>query len=94
MKAPELKDVAFLFYIKTYEKKQLSGMLNEVDFTHPVIADLTNQFYKANKLKSDKNYQTFLVDKKNQIILVGNPLYSLKVMELYFETISKLKTQK
>ncbi|MFC5683651.1 hypothetical protein ACYE2N_00780 [Flavobacterium sp. MAHUQ-51] len=90
MKAPELKNVCFLFYIKVYEKKQVSELISEIDFTYPIIADLSNQFYEVNRLKSDKNYQTFLVDKENKIVLVGNPLYSRKIMKLYFETISKI----
>ena len=91
---PKLKDIRFLFYVKCYNRNQLISVIKEINFTYPIIIDTSNQFYKVNNLKSDKTYQTFLVDKKNNILLVGNPLYSLQIKSLYLNTLAQFITPK
>ncbi len=94
LSSPKLKNVSCLFFVKSYDKKQIALILDEADFSYPVIIDLTNKFYEVNEINADKNYQTFLVNKDNEIVLVGNPTYNSQIKKLYFETISELNKDK
>jgi hypothetical protein len=46
---------------------------------------------KKNNLQDEINYETFLVDKDDNILLVGNPLFSNEIRKLYLEVISQHK---
>lgn len=85
----QIEDLSFLFYVKAYNNQQLREVLNSIQFDFPVIIDNKNTFYNTNKLSENKMYQTFLVDKNNLVLLVGNPIYSVKVKELYNQVISE-----
>lgn len=84
---PQLKDVSFMFYVKCYDRNQLISVLQEINFSYPVIVDATNRFYEVNNLNTDKTYQTFLVDGNNKVLIVGNPLYSKQIENLYLRNI-------
>jgi len=55
----------------------------------PMYLDPGNSFSRENKLSKEKMLQTFLVDKNNHVILVGNPLFSTKLKNLYINEIRK-----
>lgn len=86
----DFKNISLLFIVYTdnidYFKKLFYP---EIKLNYPLIIDTLNFFYKSNKLYNYENihYQTFLVDKDNKIILVGNPAISQKVRDLYLKTI-------
>lgn len=61
------------------------------DFNFPVLYDQNKTFTKQNSfLLNECNYNVFLVDKTNKIILIGDPNYNSKLRQLYIETIKKL----
>jgi hypothetical protein len=83
----EFKNVSFRLYVKTYNFNQLVLTLEEIDFPHPIIVDFKNHFFNQNNIHNEFIYQTFLVDKDNKILLVGNPLLNREIKKLYLETI-------
>lgn len=83
--------ISFLFYVKIFDFNALELFLTNIDFPYPIIVDKSGNFYKKNALNEDKLYQTYLVDANNKIVLIGNPLYSEKIKELYFATIKKMQ---
>lgn len=44
-------------------------------------------FNKLNKLPPYPMFQTFLLDKNNRVIAIGNPIHNPKVKELYLKII-------
>lgn len=57
------------------------------DFKHPVWIDRNDSFNKLNQLSSNMSFQTLLLDKDNKVVAIGNPIYNLKVKELYLKII-------
>lgn len=62
--------------------------LEMIIFTYPVCLDLGNKFYNANKIPDDMMLQTFLLDKDNKIIALGNPIHNSKIKDLFLNIIS------
>lgn len=87
----EFKNVSFRLYVKTYNLNQLSLILKEIDFHYSIVVDFQNRFYQKNNIQDEINYQTFLVDKENKILLVGNPLFSNEIKKMYLDVISQHK---
>lgn len=71
------------------------GMLDELreklvqsGFKHPVYIDSTHVFGKDNvNIPSDPLYHSFLMNNKNEIILVGNPCTNLQIKDLLLKQI-------
>lgn len=86
------KDIVFLFFVYSTDYSVFEMMnRTEIHFPYPLIYDNLNQFYKANNIPSNRLLQTFLLDSNNKIILIGNPIYSEKLKELYTIEIKRLK---
>lgn len=85
----KFKNVGYLFYMRTYSIPQLQNFLKEINFKYPVIVDFKNTYKNVNNLSEAKLYQTFLIDGKDKIILVGNPIYNNAISNLYLKTISE-----
>ena len=77
------KAVDFIFIIQSSDYSSFEHMASENLPDFPFIYDKEGKFFKQNKLFSDKRYNTFLLDKDNRIILVGNPTNGDKIWELY-----------
>jgi len=85
------KDVQVLFFIRTLKLDSLERSLSKVQFELPVIVDFDNSFINVNEISSNKIEQTYLIDDENKVLLIGNPLYSSKIRNLYSSTISSFK---
>ncbi len=83
-----IKNVNYTFYVNALD---YDGLLNyvkeEVNFPLPLINDVNNAFYVKNRLSSNKMFQTFLLNENDEVLIVGNPLYSEKLAELYKQEI-------
>lgn len=70
-------------YIKNY-------IINN-KFEYPIYFDKENKFKaKNNFIPNSTFFHSFLLDKNNKIILVGNPVMSDSIWELYIKTIENL----
>lgn len=49
--------------------------------------DSYNKFLTKYRLPNDLRFRTFLLDKNNKIILLGNPIYSSNIKSLYIKKI-------
>lgn len=71
-----------------FESKEIAS------FSHPLLLDHNNDYLLQNEFMSkSKNFETVLTDKNNEILLLGNPNYSIKIKELYFNEIKKHQTK-
>jgi hypothetical protein len=65
-------------------------MAPKIKISHPFYFDFKDEYITINKLyKYNEQFYTFLLNDNNQVILVGNPVYSPKLMKLYKEEINK-----
>lgn len=59
-------------------------------FTYPFFLDLKDLYVHKNPfMKASKDFQTVLTDKDNSILLIGNPIHSEGINELYLKEIEK-----
>ena len=79
--------VLFVFYFHPKKISELSMILERDDFTYPVCIDEENTFYKTNHLPVNESFHTFLLDKNNKVLAIGNPIHNPKVKELYLKII-------
>ena len=90
------KNVQFIFYLYTDNYKDFrNNLYYKISGTYPLLIDTTNAFIRDNDLpQMDKRFHTFLLNKQNEVLLVGNPLFSPKIKNLYLKEINKrLKEQ-
>lgn len=79
--------VSFLFYFHPKDLKELRFLIRRDGFTHPVCFDEMDDFNRMNHFPSESMFQTFLLDKENRVIALGNPIQNPKVKELYLDLI-------
>lgn len=80
-------DAVFLFYFFPKDKKKLREHMQNERFIHPICLDEQDDFNKLNHFPSQMAFQTFLLNSKNEVIAIGNPIHNLKVKELYLKLL-------
>ena len=81
----------FLFYFSSMDTAHFFSYIKKhFDVGFQLIYDKEEEYLTKNNIeKYDKMFQTFLLDRDNKVILIGNPLYNKKLAELYRREISK-----
>ncbi|MDE5761855.1 MAG: DUF1573 domain-containing protein [Bacteroides sp.] len=79
--------VKFLFFFSPEKRRDFLGTLKSEDFDYPVCLDDENRLNKLNHFPSEMAFQTFLLDKDNKVLAIGNPIHNPKVKELYLKII-------
>jgi len=73
----------FIFSPKKIDDRNVRLSLRSALFDYPVILDSKGEFEKLNShLPRNRMLHTFLLDKNNKVILVGNPLANPKIEEM------------
>jgi hypothetical protein len=80
--------VPFLFFFHAKDYREINHLLKKDDFDFPVCMDKKDKLNKLNKFPSDITFQTFLLDKDNKVIVIGNPVHNLAVRDLYVKQIT------
>lgn len=63
--------------------------LEKENFEYPVCIDLKGKLDIISELPQGVQYQTFLLNKENKIIAVGNPVVNSTVKQLYQSIMEK-----
>lgn len=79
----------FFFHPEESERDEIIHQLRRSCFNYPVCIDEEDIFNKLNHFPTDSSFQTFLVDRENKILALGNPAKDSKVRELYLKIISE-----
>jgi hypothetical protein len=62
----------------------------KVDISHyPFYFDVNNDFHNLNTFMIKSDFETVLADKENNILLIGNPIRSKEMKELYLNVIKE-----
>lgn len=80
--------VPFLFYFHPKDVKELRYLTRRDNFTYPVCFDEQDELNTLNRFPSDMTFQTFLLDKENKVVAMGNPIHNPAVKELYLQKIT------
>ena len=80
--------VPFLFYFHPKDMKELRYLTRRDNFIYPVCLDERDELNRLNQFPSDMTFQTFLLDKENKVVAIGNPILNPKVKELYLKLIT------
>ena len=82
-----LQDVPVLFYMHPKKVDELQYILEKNFFDYPVCIDVNDSLNKLNHFPTEMEFQTFLLDKNNKVVAMGNPVLNPKVKELYLKII-------
>jgi hypothetical protein len=66
-------EFVFIFQPKKRDEKALQSIFRQHGFLHPVFIDKNDEIDKINNFPLNPEYQCFLLDKDNKVLLVGNP---------------------
>jgi hypothetical protein len=81
-------DFLFFFNSKSNEVKNLKLLLRNNYFDYPVFIDKENEIMKLNNIPKEQEYQCFLLDKDNKVVMVGNPVLNPGIWALYKKIIN------
>jgi hypothetical protein len=80
--------VDFLFYFHPKTEEELLLLLENEQFNYPVYIDNNDDINRLNHFSDNFAYQCFLLDGNNKILVIGNPVDSSKMWELYKKVIN------
>ena len=78
----------FIFYLYPKEVKDLLIEFRREAFDYPVCLDEKDEFNRLNKLAESKALRTFLLDKENKIVAIGNPIENPNVKKFYLKLLT------
>lgn len=79
--------VDFLFFFSPEKDRDVYRAINMADFNYPICIDSNDSLNVLNNFPSDMAFQTFLLDRNNKVLAIGNPIHNPKVKELYLKII-------
>lgn len=80
--------VPFLFFFQAKDHREIRYLLKRDGFHYPVCLDASDKLNELNRFPSDMTFQTFLLNEKNEVEVIGNPIHNLAVKELYLKQIT------
>lgn len=76
----------FVFHPK--DEKEFQFLLRRDNFKYPVYLDRHNRMQELNRFPDIANFQCFLLDQDNKVVLIGSPVLNPKIWELYKQAIT------
>ena len=86
-------EVAYVIVVQTQEKNVLFENIDSMRLPCPLMYYDTSVFDEVNELDVLARNKTFLLNKENRIVLVGEPFGNEKLTQLYRKTIASLKEE-
>lgn len=84
-------NAVFIFSPREGAESQLITSLKAAQLDYPVFIDSEALFLKRNPgIPSGEIFHTFLLDRQNRVVLVGNPVGNEQLWELYKKEIREL----
>lgn len=87
-------NISFIFVFHPKDLKEIEYLLKRDQFDIPIYMDWDDRFNKLNQFPSDITFQTFLLNRENKVIILGNPIHNLAVKDLYLKEISENELNK
>jgi hypothetical protein len=84
--------LGILIFFQPKSKKEMKFLLKEAKFDYPVFIDMNNVVNKLNHFPNQEIYQSFLLDRDNKVLKIGNPILNIGIKRLYVAHILGNKT--
>lgn len=81
--------VSFLVFFQSKDIKEIRYILRRDKFNFPVCVDIEDELDRKNHFPSNGNFQTFLLDRTNKVVVIGNPIHNIAIKELYIKQITR-----
>lgn len=81
-------EVPILFFFHPKNKHEIQHLLKRDKFNRPICLDIDDKLHKQNHFPSIMMFQTFLLDKENKVVAIGNPVLNLVVKEFYLKQVT------
>lgn len=82
-------DVSIVFYFNLDNRNMIDATFANEGFSYPYFFDKRGLILKSNDFPNKFSLKTFLLDKENKVLCVGNPVVNPNVERLYDDIISK-----
>jgi len=83
--------VIYLFTPPKEDVSKVNASLKADKFDYPVFIDLNADFVRQNpQLPQSRQLHSFLLDRNNKVVLLGNPLHNPALWALYKSTVQKV----
>lgn len=79
--------VSYFIYVHPKDITQLSTVLYNATFDKPICIDTTDIIDRLNHFPSGNDYRTFLLNRNNEVVILGHPIYNQYVRQLYKQMI-------
>jgi hypothetical protein len=79
--------LSFLFFFQPKNREEMMYLFVRDNFNYPAFIDENNKINRLNHFPEKMEYQCFLLDRNNKVLMIGNPSLNLKIWELYKQTI-------
>jgi hypothetical protein len=83
--------VGFLLYFQPKNVKEMGFLFVRERFDYPVFMDTNGVINSLNRFPQEMQYQCFLLNSDNKVLMIGNPVSNQRIWELYKEQISGRK---
>jgi Protein of unknown function (DUF1573). len=80
--------VGFLLFFQPKSIKDAKYLFAKNGFRYPVFMDVNDKINDLNHFPQTVQYQCFLLDENNKVLMIGNPALNMKIWELYKSQIS------
>lgn len=87
------KKLPYLFFFHSKDYKETHYLLKRDNFDLPVCIDKQDILNKTNRFPNNIMFQTFLLDKNNKVVVIGNPIHNLAVKDLYIKRVTRVNTK-
>jgi hypothetical protein len=85
--------VPVLFFFHAKNPREISQHLQRDNINIPVVFDLQDKLNTLNQFPTHQQFQTFLLDEENKVVLIGNPVNNLTIREMYLSEITNGRYQ-
>jgi hypothetical protein len=89
----KLPEFIFFFQPKKKDERELQYIFKNNGFRHSVFIDKENEIDNLNKFPSKSEYQCFLLDKNNKVVIIGNPSINKGIWVLFKRIITERETE-
>ena len=85
----DTSSVRILFFFSPEKRRDIVSTLKAYAFTYPVCIDERKELDRLNHFPTESGGQTFLLDKDNKILAMGNPIHNPRVKDFDLKIIQE-----
>lgn len=85
--------ISYLFFFDNADLREVRYLLKQAGLDYPVCIDTGHKLNRLNNFPNDRQFQTFLLDKQNRVMAIGNPALNPAVRELYIQRMTGKKRE-